>query len=57
MKSGGDNLVVVPKHPEKSNLLAYVDGSKKPQMPMNGKALSSDDVGAIKKWIKDGAKN
>lgn len=57
MKSGGDKPIVVPKKPEESNLLAYIEGTKKPQMPLRGKPLKSDQVDLVKKWIKDGAKN
>lgn len=57
MKSGGDKPVIVPKEPEKSNLVAYIEGTRKPQMPFKGQPLKSDQIELVKKWIKEGAKN
>jgi len=57
MKGGEHGPVIVASHPEKSALLAYIDGSKKPQMPMGKPALSKADVALVKSWIAGGAKN
>jgi len=56
MKGGEHGPVIVASHPEKSALLAYIDGSKKPQMPMGKPALSKADVALVKTWIAGGAK-
>ena len=56
MKSGEHGPIVIAGHPEKSKLIAYVDGSKKPQMPMGKPALGKADIELLKKWIAAGAK-
>jgi uncharacterized membrane protein len=48
--------VAVAGHPEKSRLIAYVDGTKKPRMPMGKMPLTAAQITLLKKWISAGAK-
>jgi len=52
MKSG----VIVPRHPEKSRILAYVDGSKQPRMPFKRPAWDQGKITILRKWIAMGAR-
>jgi ubiquinol-cytochrome c reductase cytochrome b subunit len=49
--------VVVAGHPEQSKLVQYVDGTKKPLMPMRKPPLTKAQVQLLKDWIKAGAKS
>src|SRR6267142_5417897 len=53
-KGGESGLVVVPGKPDESSLLDYVSGDN-PEMPKDGKPLSSEEIAAIRGWIQDGA--
>jgi hypothetical protein len=56
LQNGGESGTVVEAgHPDDSLLLAYVSGDD-PQMPQEGKPLSTADVAAIHQWIEDGAR-
>jgi len=57
MNSGGDDPIVIPKHPEQSRIVAFVDGTKKPRMPFRKPPLSGDQIDLVKRWIKAGAKS
>ena len=54
-----DKKVVVPGKPETSLLYKEIlpDGDKGPAMPKNAEPLSSPEVGLIKRWILEGAKD
>lgn len=56
MKGGHKGKAVVAGKPEKSDLVAYITGKKKPQMPIGGKPLAASEVKLIQDWIKAGAK-
>ena len=56
MKSGEHGPIVIAGHPEKSKLIQYVDGEKKPRMPYRKPPLSGSEIGLLKQWIVDGAK-
>lgn len=42
--------------PAESDLLLYVNGKKKPQMPMMAKPLPANEIQMISDWIAQGAK-
>ncbi len=50
---------VVPKQPEKSNLIAQITphGKEPPAMPPKGDPLTDNDVTLIRQWIVEGAKD
>ncbi|HEX2474727.1 MAG TPA: PSD1 and planctomycete cytochrome C domain-containing protein [Lacipirellulaceae bacterium] len=54
-KGGESGAVIAAGQPDESLLLAYVSGDD-PQMPQEGKPLSSRDVAAIRDWIEHGAR-
>jgi hypothetical protein len=56
LKGGEHGSIVTPGHPEKSDLFLYVDGTKKPVMPLRSAPLEKKEIDAIKDWIKSGAK-
>lgn len=57
LKAGESGLAgVVPGEPGKSNLLERVREGASEQMPPNGKKLKKEEVAALEKWIKEGAK-
>jgi hypothetical protein len=56
MKSGDHGPIVVAGFPGKSKLIAYVDGTKQPRMPMGKPPLSKANLALLKKWITAGAK-
>jgi Protein of unknown function (DUF1553)/Protein of unknown function (DUF1549)/Planctomycete cytochrome C len=53
-KGGDSGPVVVASRPVESLLLAYISGDE-PQMPKDGKPLSTADVATIRAWIERGA--
>jgi uncharacterized membrane protein len=55
MKSGEHGSIVVPGHPEKSQLVLYINGQKQPRMPFRQPPLSSKDISLISAWVKAGA--
>lgn len=56
MKGGEDGIMVKPGDPDNSPIIAYLKGTKKPQMPLRQPVLADSDIQAISDWIKDGAK-
>lgn len=55
-KGDSGELLIVPKHPEKSLLLARLtDGSNGDVMPLDSESLSQSDITTIKRWIESGA--
>ena len=56
MKSGEKGSIVSAGHPEKSKLIAYIDGTKEPRMPFKKAPLSKADIKAISDWVAAGAK-
>ena len=57
MTSGRGGSIVMAGYPEKSKLIQYVEGSKKPRMPFRKAKLSNQKIHMLKKWIADGAKS
>ena len=57
LKSGDHGPIVVPGHPEKSKLIAWVNGSKQPRMPLKQPPLGNAQMDILKRWIGGGAKN
>src|SRR5690606_8378620 len=61
LKGGSNGAVVVPRNPENSSLLYFINTSSDlgnislPTMPVNGTALSREEYLTIRKWIEDGA--
>ena len=57
MKGGRDGATVKAGDPNASDLVAYIKGTKKPQMPKGAPPLSDADQKTISDWIQAGAKN
>ena len=55
LKGGEHGAVLVPGKAEDSKLYRLVAGLEKPGMPLDGSALTAEQVAAIKSWIDDGA--
>ncbi len=53
-KGGESGPIVVPGKPDESSLVDYISGDA-PEMPKDGKPLSTGEVAAIRQWIQDGA--
>ncbi|WP_409013600.1 DUF1549 domain-containing protein [Dyadobacter sp. CY312] len=58
MKGGENGVVVVPDHPDKSELIRRISLPKghKEAMPTKGKRLTEKEVNVLKFWIEKGAK-
>ncbi len=56
MASGEKAKTVTPGHPESSGLIVYVDGTRKPRMPMGKPPMKAADIAALQAWVKSGAK-
>ena len=54
---GSSGAVVVPKDPNASNLIARIEGIKKPQMPLGGPPLTRAEKMLIFRWIQQGARD
>lgn len=57
MKGGEDGVVVVPNHPDKSEMIRRItlpQGDKE-AMPTKGKRLTEKEIGILKFWIEKGA--
>jgi uncharacterized membrane protein len=56
-KGGKDGAIVIPQHPEKSELIRRIKlpRDNKDAMPSKGKGLSSNEIAALEFWIKQGA--
>ena len=56
---GGDKAgaAVVPGKPNASPLVEYLTGKRQPRMPKELPALSAAEIGAIRNWIAEGAKD
>ncbi|MCW5940584.1 MAG: hypothetical protein KIS66_00035 [Fimbriimonadaceae bacterium] len=50
----GRNLVVAGD-PKKSKIVAFVNGTRQPRMPMSGKPLPQASIDLLTKWVKEGA--
>lgn len=56
MAGGSKGPAVVPKSPEKSELLRRIRGDSQPRMPMNGPPwLTEEEISTIEQWIATGA--
>jgi hypothetical protein len=55
LKGGNSGPAIVPGDPDKSLLITAVKRTGALQMPKNGSPLSSNEIAAIVKWVKDGA--
>lgn len=57
MKGGEDGAVIVPGHPDKSELIRRISLSRsnKDAMPEKGKGLSKEEIALLSFWIKEGA--
>lgn len=57
MKGGENGVVVVPNHPDKSELIRRISLPKghKDAMPTKGKMLSAKEIDVLKLWIAKGA--
>lgn len=57
MRASKNGKMVVPGKPDKSPLIAYLKGAKKPAMPMGSNGLKAADLKVVSDWIAKGAKN
>ncbi|TKT90409.1 DUF1549 domain-containing protein [Dyadobacter frigoris] len=57
MKGGEDGVVVIPNHPDKSELIRRISlpSGDKEAMPTKGKRLTEKEVTVLKFWIEKGA--
>ncbi len=57
MKGGEDGVVIVPDHPEKSEMIRRITlpANHKDVMPEKGKKLSEREIAVLEFWIKNGA--
>jgi uncharacterized membrane protein len=57
MKGGEDGVVIVPDHPEKSEMIRRITlpANHKDVMPEKGKKLSEREIAVLEFWIKKGA--
>src|SRR6266849_2710903 len=56
-KGGRKGPAFVAGNPDESVVLAYLTGKTAPQMPFGGKPLTVDQIGLMRRWIQEGAKN
>jgi uncharacterized membrane protein/mono/diheme cytochrome c family protein len=58
MKGGENGVVVIPEHPDKSELIRRISLPKghKEAMPTKGKRLTEREINVLKFWIEKGAK-
>ena len=57
MKGGEDGVVVVPGHPEESEMVRRINlpAHHKKRMPAKGKGLTKEEIALIRFWIQKGA--
>ena len=55
MKGGTHGPSIVPHNADGSPLVAMLEGTAKPRMPLDDDPLSAKDIAAIKAWINAGA--
>jgi Protein of unknown function (DUF1553)/Protein of unknown function (DUF1549)/Planctomycete cytochrome C len=55
LKGGDHGAAIVPGSADQSRLYRRIAGLEPPSMPMNGSALTAQQVAAIKTWIDQGA--
>ena len=57
MKGGEDGVIVVPGHPEKSEIIRRINLAPhhKKRMPAKGKRLTMEEIATIRFWIQQGA--
>lgn len=57
MKGGKDGVVIIPDHPDKSELIRRISLPKgdKEAMPTKGKRLTEREINVLKFWIEKGA--
>lgn len=57
MKGGEDGVVVIPNHPDKSEIIRRISLPKgdKEAMPTKGKRLTEREINVLKFWIEKGA--
>lgn len=57
MKGGEDGVVVIPNHPDKSEMIRRISLPKghKEAMPTKGKRLTEREINVLKFWIEKGA--
>jgi len=55
MAGGDSGPVVVAGDPDASLIVQRLDGSTPPQMPLDGPALSDNEINLVAQWIQEGA--
>lgn len=56
-KGGRKGAAFVAGKPDDSVVVSYLTGTAKPQMPMGGKPLDSEQIELFRQWIREGAKD
>jgi cytochrome c len=57
MLGGAKGRVVIPRNPEGSRLIQFVEGRLQPRMPVGGQPLPRTDIATLRAWIQQGAKD
>jgi hypothetical protein len=55
LKGGDHGVAIVPGSADQSRLYRRIAGLEQPSMPLNGDALTAQQIAAIKTWIDQGA--
>jgi hypothetical protein len=55
LRGGDGGAAIVPGRAEESRLYRRVAGLEEPSMPMEGDALTADEIARIRQWIDEGA--
>jgi hypothetical protein len=55
LRGGDSGAAIVPGRAEESRLFRRVAGLEPPPMPVEGVALTPDEIAAVRKWIDEGA--
>jgi hypothetical protein len=57
MAGGKSGAVITPGSPPKSHLVARIEGTEKPRMPLDAPPLSGTERFTIREWVLQGAKD
>ncbi len=55
LAGGSRGAAIKPQDADNSLLIRFVSGQEKPQMPINGQPLSSEQIELLRRWINQGA--
>src|SRR3990172_11619109 len=55
LRGGDSGAAIVPGHAEESRFYRRVAGLEEPPMPVEGAALTREEIAAVREWIDEGA--